>query len=479
MQAYGPVYKEQLLYSDKTMSQLAVIVDSLHLKFRQCEPSKTYFSLPQAIGHYVCLSGQRAKEAKRDMDLGMPFEALVRKYLPKETDKHLLIVKSRNQTAEGTPYLSFKNHLENIGLYSTQYVDIPWSATSYNLPLKNQWVYNYREQDGMEPGRIKALYFITEFESKALPAKYARMVQYAECMVDTTEQVFREEARRSGEMFWGKHPAKIRALMDYIHTSTGKPTDYSWDDAVSLKKNEQWKQSRFHLIDSLLAHQDKFKKLLAAAVDQALKEQWSGEELEEYTARYYSKEAALELKRRRIVTGFCSFDKAPKVHAMHIATLAAETANWGVFLRAHLDILNDYFARISDNGLAWSRRETHIAELESLDMDVTGLLLGTSLTTFNAARNRYMGDVSKIGRAFIETKFPDQVEVEVLTMIRDPQLDLHNRLLMCFLFLNYIDGHPREEIKRINFALLHFACLSFPDYIRTKLPPGPLMPWQQ
>ena len=49
-------------------------------------------------------------------------------------------------------------------------------------------------------------------------------------------------------------------------------------------------------------------------------------------------------------------DNSPRIHALNIAKLSAETINWEVFLRAHLDIMKDKFERMSDGSYAFGGR---------------------------------------------------------------------------------------------------------------------------
>jgi hypothetical protein len=44
-----------LIYFDATMTQLRRIVDSLQLKFRQCNPDREYFSIPQTSASFISL----------------------------------------------------------------------------------------------------------------------------------------------------------------------------------------------------------------------------------------------------------------------------------------------------------------------------------------------------------------------------------------------------------------------------------------
>ena len=83
--------------------------------------------------------------------------------------------------------------------------------------------------------------------------------------------------------------------------------------------------------------------------------------------------------RETRVVGSCSMDSSPREHAINIAMLSAETTDWSVFLRAHLDIMNDRFDRVSDGSYAWKDRNTYIKELEQLDINVSDLIFGKSL----------------------------------------------------------------------------------------------------
>jgi len=64
-QSYGEfkVHPNGLIYSPAAVGKLKHIVDSLNLKFKVCDFSKRFQSLPQAQGYYVTLEGTRCKEA--------------------------------------------------------------------------------------------------------------------------------------------------------------------------------------------------------------------------------------------------------------------------------------------------------------------------------------------------------------------------------------------------------------------------------
>ena len=146
----------------------------------------------------------------------------------------------------------------------------------------------------------------------------------------------------------------------------------------------------------------------------------------------------LEEMRNTRVVGSCSMDNSPREHAINIAKLSAETVNWEVFLKAHLDIMNDRFERVSDGSYAYAGRLTYLKELEALDIDTNSLLFGISLRVENVHKNHYYGSIRRLGRAIADAKDKKTIEKQLLSLIADDELDDYNRYLMYWLYANYI-----------------------------------------
>lgn len=174
------------------------------------------------------------------------------------------------------------------------------------------------------------------------------------------------------------------------------------------------------------------------------------------------KETLLTEMRETQVWGQCSMDNSPRVHAQNIALLAAETDNWKVFLKAHLDILNDRFDRISDGSYAWAGRETYIGELEALNINVKELLLGTMFRLSNPSNNHYFSNVPRVSRALMESKDFAIIEAEILRIIQDEDLDIFNRIVFHNLYYGLIQQETNEIIKAEKQNMLHKAIEKFP-----------------
>lgn len=177
----------------------------------------------------------------------------------------------------------------------------------------------------------------------------------------------------------------------------------------------------------------------------------------------------LDEMRSTSVIGGCSRDSRPREHAIHIALLSAETYNWEVFLKAHLDIMNDRFDRMSDGSYAWGERNTYIKELEELNINVPDLILGISFRIENPASNHYFGSIGRVGRALSETKNRNEIEQAMLSIVSNNELDTYNRLLFYFLFRNYNHYIKDEAIKKENNVKLATATKTLPDFFSGKL----------
>jgi hypothetical protein len=177
----------------------------------------------------------------------------------------------------------------------------------------------------------------------------------------------------------------------------------------------------------------------------------------------------LDKLRSTEVVGYCSMDGSPRRHAVNIALLSAETYKWEIFLKSHLDIMNDNFSRMSDGSYAYEGRKTYIKELEELNINVSDLILGISFRVVNPAKNHYHGSISRVGRALSETKNRAEIENALLTIMSDKNLDYHNRILFYFLFVNYNHFLTDESVKKANRDKLKIASSSFPENFSSRL----------
>lgn len=205
------------------------------------------------------------------------------------------------------------------------------STRSGKRGKKGNWVFQYIPDSRPRNDEIDAFYFLQTPSSEKIQDKYARLVLYGDCMTDTGTTVLFKNARNGDWRFEQRRRAgEIPAQIDfrtYLDAQTKN---------VHVKYHLRKPRGRYGFEDSLrhayirdsLSSREEFKALLAPAVEEALRvKNVTNLEFEYCTERYYSKSAALMMKRNRKVVGDCSMDDGPRVHAMNIALLAAETAD--------------------------------------------------------------------------------------------------------------------------------------------------------
>jgi hypothetical protein len=453
------VYDNGLIYDRPTMSKLGKVVDSLNLRFKKCEP-KNYRSLEQGYGTYILIT-KNVQGAREAMVQNIKLGDFLRKFRTSEMKENLWIVKEHinydgKQTiqyhSEGTDYL---------------YLNVP-DAQQYDKT--EGWIYEDHDDN------IEILY-LHELKSSVIPVEYARLIQYVDCMVDTTATIFPKEEKVDSLTYILAPGSKVKAFVDLAMDFEAEPKEPEIDindpRATEVYKQydidvENWNTRRIAALDKKMDQNN--VRLLSEAVEESIIDQ-NGFYLDYYAQRYLSSAKALELKRSFRVRGFCSADTRPRDHAKAICKLAAENYQWDIFLRAHLDILNDNFDRTGDGSWAWRGRETYIKELEELDINTMDLLIGTSLNSRDVSHNHYQARTSRIGRALTESKYKVEVENLLVSMTQDERLDLYNRMEMAYALIFYNRNLKDKQAYSSNLERIKKAIRTLPDGVNKRYSP--------
>ena len=452
-----PIHSNGLIYDEFTMSKLAVIVDSLNLKFRSCDLSHPYYSFPQGIAHVVEMPNKTIKKAVQD---GISLDEFAAKYPRQGKRRDYWIVKRSYESYDGRKFI--------------EYNGLPSSNREYSITVKDKegndkatgWIVD--EEEGIA-------FYIERLEHREMPYDYARLVQYVDCMIDTTAEIYFPDAKPAVYQRVDETSGAYR-FIKWAEAFPGKPKypDYEKfadEDSDSVynayaESYKRWDSLRLISLDQKMKTSSHWQKLLADAADEAAATGNSDDVLEFYVSRYLSKDLALKLMRSRRVMGNCSQDQSPRFHAMNICKLAAETTKWDIFLRSHLDIMNDRFERMSDGSYAWAGRKTYLQELEALDIPAVDLLIGTSLRVSNVSENHYWSSIGRTGRALADASDKDELESRLVVMISNEMLDPLNRLLMAYLFSNYIYNLDDGMRKSSSSEKLKIAAQTMPEHAR-------------
>lgn len=451
------VYDNGLIYSEASMTKLGTIVDSLNLKFRTCDLTHPYYSMAQGMATKVNV---RNKEALKLIESGASIETFKQRF-PGSIEEEIWITKSRYRDYENKLYIEYSGLPQG------------WSSEP-SISVKDTRAND--KTTGWIVNRDKSMaFYFHKLEQTTLPHPYARLVQYVDCMIDTTATIFLPRAQ--GEVYQRVQAgSKADEFVTWARQYANEPAfpDFEKLDEKELEKayvkyskqHNTWDSLRLLHLDQQMSKYARWHTLLMEAVEESIDTGNSSTEFEFYVARYLSKETALQLKRSRKVIGGCSQDQSPRYHAIEICQLAAETTKWDIFLRSHLDIMNDRFERVSDGSYAWEGRKTYLKELEALEIPAIDLLIGTCLRVENVSENHYWGAIGRVGRALADAEDKAALEQRLLAMVQDEKLDPYNRLLFAYLFNNYAHNLDAEAHTAACLKDLEKAVNTLPDFVK-------------
>ena len=452
------IHDNGLIYDEQTMSRLGYIVDSLNLRFKSCEP-KQYYSLAQGFATRVEVK-KEIQQARQAMNSNMPLNEFLERFRVADKRREW-IVKYRYTDYRDKKILEYAG----LPLRDDHRLSIELADRASNDKSQG-WIFEEYN------GNLVGLY-LEDVRPRPIPGQYGQLIQYVDCMIDTTAEIYLTE-KKEREPHRLPPDSKITQYLKLTTDFKGEPgmPEIDWDSPFAeaqynkfVREHQQWNNARLAWLDDKMQKGHYNKSLLMDAYREAAENGIGDEALEFYVERYLSPSEALKLKRLRKPVGYCSQDRTPRLHAQSICRLAAETTQWDIFLRAHLDIMNDNFERQTDGSYAWAGRGTYLRELEELDINAIDLLIGTSLRASGVSDNHYFGDIGRVGRALSETSQKDELERRLLSMVEDGRLDLYNRLLIAYVFDNY-NHHLQDEPRKKNNAIRFKNALStLPDGI--------------
>lgn len=460
------------IYSETAMNQLHQIVDSLNLRFKSCDLHPKVYALDQATGHYLS-GGTPGKLLQAALEQNKPFEEVLALAPGSEPVKNVLVVRQFDTRDDSQPKINFYSPYirRNGDSYWRSLAQKP-TAGNTSKAQQGRWIFNL-EKDSWE-----GFYLTSDFQSAVFPEEYGRKIQYVDCLIDTNAQILLEQG--AWKEYWYFEKTKTPAMDAFVDRTENYPAwpfpedSIAWPDDPGYpayksvlddwhQRNDRWLRDTFSLTAECAA-------LREAALAEAEKERASNSRFEDALVKTGHAAKALELKRKRRIIGGCSQDTRPREHAQSIAELAAETVQWDIFLRAHLDIMNDRFDRMSDGSYAWGRRQTYIGEVEALGIQTIDLLLGICMHARDLPENHYFGSLGRVGRALVEYSRPDELEATLTTLIADRRLDDFNRLWMYNLYGEYVDYLPDDTARKTAAQRsLEAAGKSLPAYLAEKL----------
>jgi|GEM_PF-6495747 len=470
----APIDPNGLLYNITTIDHLRSIADSMQQRFHHSHPIRDYYSIQQGKGHYIRMSTGDIQAAMADIKRGIGYDEFLKKYRSAKTDSFVLVTKE---------YIEDGYHHQTLVRYADELYTGSVEESYFDIDLrddrKDKWVCNSTGPASYTKEELRAFYFLRPPASERLPDKYARLIFYTDFMIDTTTPLYYKDARIDDEIGFRSRSARGPAFtrfQQYLDKQTdlflGKQHLEKLAGSSFRDSTEQLRINfMYFAVDSLkrcyiedsLSRSPEFQNLLSQAVTEVLdRKDLSNDDLEHYTAKYYSPDAALVMIRNRRIGYTCNIGASllGPIRDINIARLAAATANWSVFLKTHLLFMGFEYG---------GKRITGIKELEDMDLHVPDLLLGSELRIANPSENHPFKYPCSVGRNLTEVADKKALEQKILSMIRSEELDDLNRLLLHNLFLNYLSFLPENKTRQAGLQQLEEADKKLPPYLYAKV----------
>lgn len=428
-------YPNGLIYSPQAMKHINYVVDSLNLKFKKCEFNRKLITDLRGKGTYIHLSIPDSivllQQLESDLYHNMSLADVQRKY----AEYILSVQKQINLSFAYTSNLDGSYRYKVTVERKSDEYDFTSQSDIAPLHSNSHWYFKIRQDQQWRNFYIDANWIEEVYSPMFMPEKYAYLVNYADCMIDTTATIFEKS-----KLFSDSKEDQTEYEEAYIKAKTIIcPTEKDFEQCIDHIRNDQRLLSK---LDKRLKNDTTFlRSLRQAVIHSPFDEEYGSIELPDSNLNWlverYAPLMMLDYVRQGAVVGECSHDDSPRLQAQKIAYLSAEAHNWGIFLRSHLNIMNDRFVRWGADGKpnTWL---TYIQELEATGINVLDLIFGISLYVANPSPNHYFGNIGRLGRALAESKDSLEFERRAVNMITDADLDSLNRIRIAYLYTNYL-----------------------------------------
>ena len=439
------IFAQNEILVDRDIPKFDRIIKSLEKDYRKSE-TPSIKSLPQTTADHFQILTRNPDAFINSLKRVENFEQLIKENPNLQIDRDLLVIKNQIVNSKKEKLIEIKSF--EIGESQGHSIEI-----KLNDPLNNniKFLYTTRiETWGENKGAsiIQGFYLHNEFKSINIPKKYSDWINYTDILVKPQTSIFTNKGNILEPTFSARKTI-IDSLTNYFDIKTNKPLyKEGIDQALFIKEMDIWQPKKVAYSDSLFKYDKGFKNLLLKSLSFAEEGKLTNGDLEDFTANLISKERALNLMRLNQQVGTCSFDNSPLIQQKRIATLAAQTQNWEVFIKSFLNVMNDYAERIANSNIASQARETYIEEIVKLDLDLDKILLGSNFRISDTINKHYFSDGDKIAKAYSNLDNRSQnYFIKTLTEIStDEAIDPFNKLHFYNTFKNF-QYYLKDSIK--------------------------------
>lgn|GEM_PF-4987921 len=334
-------YPNGLIYSPQAMKHINYVVDSLNLKFKKCEFNRKLITDLRGKGTYMrfeLVDSTTLLLIESDLNKLLDTSLIINRY-------RKYIKRLENQAKFSfsySPKLNQKpSYKIDVQVSSAQNKSIRrMSYSSENIPqrslrsyfLNRQKVYGIKESTCI----LHIIWIDTIFPPRYLSNKYIHLVNFVDCMIDTTAKIF----GRSGDLSKTKASGFLYKLYYDAIKATICPKISDFEQCIEQIRNDQ---KLLHKLDKRLKNDTTFlRSLRQAVIHSPYDDEYGSLELPDSNLNWlverYAPLIMLDYIRQGAVVGECSHDDSPRIQAQKIAYLSAEPTT-GVSFCAPTSIL--------------------------------------------------------------------------------------------------------------------------------------------
>ncbi len=415
------------------------VLDSLHQLYQSkvqtynnCKTEDLYFSLRNTTGSlYYNASAQKSAFAQDYAQMSK--DSLLQMYPKTKVISEVFVVEMNQQTHKDYyTYAVFING-EWQNYKAVKSIDKPTFAAASGHIKGKQGVHYYES----------ILYFDQPWNYQKLDAEFADLISYAQCLVNAEIPIFLNHPSDQH-----KDEKSARQLIQYI------------DSLASLHyiDSTNWhKHKRRNAWINNYATKDKYVINAYKTLIGKPHNEFIHPTLEKLAYQLEDFKGILSFHRNHPITGSCSMDERPILQLEKIAKSAALNMDWDLFIKAHLDLINNRFSAFAYSSYGVANREAPAKSLESI-FDPTALFLGTILQYHQSYPKQYISNRFQIAKSLLLLSHREQAIEWLIDMSTSSGLDLYNRLCI-FDMLNYM--------HKIDPSSIHSSILKS---IRAQLP---------
>ncbi|NQY30401.1 MAG: hypothetical protein HRT69_13120 [Flavobacteriaceae bacterium] len=444
----GNIFAQSQIINENDIPKLNSIIKSLEKEYNVSE-NLIYKSLPQTTASYFEIVTKTPNTFLSELKNSENLQQLESEFSGLQLDKDVLTIKNIYSNYNNEKKIEIKSF--EIGNNQNHKITIKFNDSLNQRNIK--YFYSSYTSKKEKTTTIRGFYLNDEFKSIIIPKVFSDWIHYTDIIVKPETSVFHNNKEKSSGLRSFKKTI-IDSLVSYYETKTDKPSYRKEQGFIARKKElDKWQSKKKLFSDSLYRTDKLFKKLLIEALSYAEENKVSNGDLEDFTSQLISKNRALELIRQNQQVGSCSFDNGPIIQQKRIAALAAQTQNWGVFIKSLLNVMNDNVSRNANSNIASNARKTYINELAKLNLDIDKILLGSNLRIQDTIQKHYFSDGSKIAKAYanLDHKNQQYFEKTILNIISDKSMDPFNKLHFynTYKYYQYFlkDSRKKKEVE--------------------------------